>query len=320
MINHTQIFTNFHEIFIIEKKEVNMNHNPTLNKFDIITDDLCLQVKEFQLKAMQFGSIVVHSNEYYDEKFLHYFRINYILKGCAYIYDINGNIQTLRQGDVALLPPEKELTVDDMQETTLQFINFSILNIEQRQVFNSFIKEMMPTLSVHDTENQIFLMMTQIFQEGINQNRGYSLCIQAIFIRLFMQMVRLANKYYKPLPPINQKLSTHDLFNKAITYINDHITDNITIEAIANHCSISTVYLYKIFKQNTHQSPQQLIMDYRLSLAKNYLDNPSLSIKTIALELGFSSPNHFSNLFKAKEGLSPTQYRKMRFSQTNLND
>lgn len=39
-----------------------MNHNPTLNKFDIITDDLCLQVKEFQLKAMQFGSIVVHSN------------------------------------------------------------------------------------------------------------------------------------------------------------------------------------------------------------------------------------------------------------------
>ena len=73
--------------------------------------------------------------------------------------------------------------------------------------------------------------------------------------------------------------------------------------------------LYKIFVKHAKKSPQQLLLAYRIQLAKNYLRNPSLSIKTISNELGFSNPNHFSTLFKKSIGMSPKEYRLTIFDE-----
>lgn len=318
-----QSLLNMQKSIQFDERKISMFFNGTLRKLDIITDDLCHQLSSYKCKAVQIGSVTVISNETYGEKFMHHYRINYVLEGSAIVYDQYHHPQSLKQGDVAILPPEKALIVPENQETMLYFINFSVLSIEKCQEFNDFIKQVIPKSYVSDVDSTILHHIKRMFTEIIDENKGYCLVTQAIFNALFIQMIRIANSYYNPKNPPIKPLASHEIYNKAITYINDHIKEKILIEDIATHCSISKVYLYKIFMQNAQLSPQQLIINYRINLAKNYLSNPTLSIKTIASELGFSSANQFSNLFKKNVGLSPKDYRQKQIEinqHLNTND
>lgn len=56
-------------------------------------------------------------------------------------------------------------------------------------------------------------------------------------------------------------------------------------------------------------TPKELQVQARLQEAKRLLRETEWSVTTIALELGFSSPQHFSTLFREWEGTAPTQWR-----------
>ena len=58
------------------------------------------------------------------------------------------------------------------------------------------------------------------------------------------------------------------------------------------------------------RSPKQLQVEARLQEARRLLRETDWSIVTIALELGFSSPQHFSTLFRKHDGIPPTQWRQ----------
>ena len=122
-------------------------------------------------------------------------------------------------------------------------------------------------------------------------------------------MIRFSNAYHSPNKEREHISGSIGYFNEAIQYINKNISNNIKISDLADAIGISEIYLYKIFMKHAQKSPQQLLLAYRIQLAKNYLRNPGLSIKTISSELGFSNPNHFSTLFKKSTGLSPKEYR-----------
>lgn len=46
-------------------------------------------------------------------------------------------------------------------------------------------------------------------------------------------------------------------------------------------------------------------------MAKNKLLNSKVAISEIGYSLGFEYPQHFSNLFKSKTGVSPREYRSL---------
>ena len=60
-------------------------------------------------------------------------------------------------------------------------------------------------------------------------------------------------------------------------------------------------------------------MACRLSRAKQLLTETSLSITSIALELGFSSSQHFCAQFARGEGMPPTAYRTGSLGESGLN-
>ena len=67
-----------------------------------------------------------------------------------------------------------------------------------------------------------------------------------------------------------------------------------------------------IFSQGSgHSSISDFINECRLEYAVNLLnDQPSLPISQVALSCGFSDANYFGRKFKARFGLSPTQFRQ----------
>ncbi|MEI8228450.1 MAG: AraC family transcriptional regulator [Planctomycetota bacterium] len=82
------------------------------------------------------------------------------------------------------------------------------------------------------------------------------------------------------------------------------------VEDLLRTFDISRTHFFRVFKEQTGQSPYKYHLQLTIRRAGTMLRDSDLSIKQIALTLGFRNPYHFSKLFKKKSGLSPRGYRQ----------
>jgi AraC-like DNA-binding protein len=93
--------------------------------------------------------------------------------------------------------------------------------------------------------------------------------------------------------------------------INAQYSDpSLTNARLAEACSLSEVYFRKLFGAHFGISPKQFIIDHRLRRASQLLTEARRSISEIAEATGFSNQYHFSRIFKARFGITPSEYRK----------
>lgn len=282
---------------------------PQVTKHTIITDELCKMILQFELKAIEYGSVITNTTNPHGEQFSHLYRLNYVAEGHVF-YTCCGKTTRIEAGTLVYLPPHSVLEVEEgCEDVVLFFINFEVGNFALRQQFNNFMTKTFPQYHVQDKNNRLRSFFNFMFEEGNLQDVGFCMCMQGIFYNILMTMIRFSTAYHRPDKEAETISGSIGYFNQAINYINQNISQNIKISDIASAIGISEIYLYKIFVKHAKKSPQQLLLAYRIQLAKNYLRNPSLSIKTISNELGFSNPNHFSTLFKKSMGMSPKEYR-----------
>ncbi|WMN06045.1 helix-turn-helix domain-containing protein [Marivirga arenosa] len=83
------------------------------------------------------------------------------------------------------------------------------------------------------------------------------------------------------------------------------------VQYFANELNFSSNYLSDLLKKETGKSAQEHIHLFLIERAKNTLLNSKQSISEIGYALGFEYPQHFSNLFKAKTGMSPSEFRSL---------
>lgn len=82
------------------------------------------------------------------------------------------------------------------------------------------------------------------------------------------------------------------------------------VQYLAKELNFSSNYLSDLLKKETGKTGQEHIHLFVIERAKNILLNSSQSISEIGYSLGFEYPQHFSNLFKSKTGMSPSEFRK----------
>ncbi len=93
-------------------------------------------------------------------------------------------------------------------------------------------------------------------------------------------------------------------------YVQHHLSDAIKTEEIANSLYMSRPYLSKKFKEDTGENIADFILKEKTEEAKRLLRYSDKSLTAIGSYLGFSSPSHFSRVFKAYAGTSPRDYRE----------
>lgn len=103
-----------------------------------------------------------------------------------------------------------------------------------------------------------------------------------------------------------------DIIQQALAYIQEHLSDEISLEAIASHLGISPYYFSHLFKQSMGIAPYQYVLQQRVEYARQLLEQSQLSIAEIALECGFASQPHLTNHFRNLVGMSPKAYRESR--------
>lgn len=85
--------------------------------------------------------------------------------------------------------------------------------------------------------------------------------------------------------------------------------EEINLKELAEKHYVSYSFFRKMFKKYTGVSPGQYHLQLRITRAKELLISSDKSIKEISYELGFQSIFYFSNLFKKKEGVTPSHFR-----------
>ena len=95
----------------------------------------------------------------------------------------------------------------------------------------------------------------------------------------------------------------------AVEYIKKNVSDNITVSTLSSALSVDRTWLFRIFKKKYGVSPSEYISSYKLELAKEYLGETQLPIKTIAQNLGFENYVTFSKAYRKKYGVSAKEYR-----------
>jgi AraC family transcriptional activator of pobA len=83
-----------------------------------------------------------------------------------------------------------------------------------------------------------------------------------------------------------------------------------TVQYVAQQLTMSPNYLSSMLRSLTGQNAQQHIHHHLLEKAKSMLVTSELNVGEIAFLLGFTHPQSFTRLFKAKTKLSPLDYRK----------
>lgn len=96
----------------------------------------------------------------------------------------------------------------------------------------------------------------------------------------------------------------------AIDFMEQHITENISAEDVANHVHISSFYFQKGFRMLCGFSVIEYIRKRRLALAGGDLATTDMKIIDIAMKYGYDSPDSFTKAFTRFHGVSPTMVRK----------
>ena len=99
------------------------------------------------------------------------------------------------------------------------------------------------------------------------------------------------------------------LIEDAKRYIADNYSKDISLDEVSGKVDVSPYYFTRLFKEETGETFLEYLTRLRIERAKTLMKDPSVSIKDICAQVGYSDPNYFSRIFKKSEGKTPTEYR-----------
>jgi AraC-like DNA-binding protein len=153
-------------------------------------------------------------------------------------------------------------------------------------------------------------LLTQINTEYNNSDSLFSISIYSKLLSIFTLIGRNYTENVKHFSVGNQKQKEYtEKFINICSYINNHCTDNLSLDDIAKLSGFSKYHFSRQFKNFTNLTFYKYLNQKRISHAVMLLSDPSISITEVALSSGFSSLSAFIRMFKLTKQCTPTEFR-----------
>jgi AraC family transcriptional activator of pobA len=121
-------------------------------------------------------------------------------------------------------------------------------------------------------------------------------------------LVELNSAYFKNKEPVNILNTNLSKFIEFKLVVEAHLTEQPSINTIAEKLSLTTNSLYRLVKEYSGTSPKDFFTNRLMIEAQRKLRYSNLSVKELAYELGFNDPDYFSRLFKKSTGKSVSDF------------
>ena len=241
---------------------------------------LCINNKKIELNASDVILINPKQKHIFETKGenLHYFAFNF------YLFDICQKEQFVNENACdEKLQDLFELTIID-NKIQYEKNNFSKIMAEIKMHYNS--------INVLIKINNIKNMDEMINDYFINS-----------IVDLFTILFSYTNKYNKSM--------YNAISNEVIIYLEKNINEKLSLELLSKKLGYSKNYLCKKFKESIEMTIGEYFNLLKINKSMELLKLRETAITQIAYELGFSSTQHFSKLFKNLTGYTPSEYKKI---------
>lgn len=203
----------------------------------------------------------------------------------------------------------KALTAEPFQAMSV-FIELPLLQRALEEVFG----EKAPQARLRDvsafTDNVLNSWMEQVYEELMHRKASPIFLqgiAQAIAIHLARNYAEIVNESRSGSPSLpGYKL------RQLTDWMAEHLAEEFNLDQLAARAGLSKFYFNRLFKSATGVSPSRYHINLRLDEAKRLLRETKKTIVEIALDVGYSNPSHFAQLFRKETGLSPSDYRQQR--------
>ena len=93
-------------------------------------------------------------------------------------------------------------------------------------------------------------------------------------------------------------------------YLDEHYTEKIVLDDLAEKFFINKFYLSKIFRETYGTTINNYLISKRITRAKQLLRFTDMTVEEVGVAVGLEDANYFSRMFRKVEGISPREYRK----------
>ena len=111
----------------------------------------------------------------------------------------------------------------------------------------------------------------------------------------------------------NSGNKNRSILKTAVDFIESHyMEEEISLNTVANVANVSANHFSALFSQNMGQTFIEYLTSLRMNKAKELLRCTGMRSSEIAGEIGYKDAHYFSYLFKKTQGMTPSDYRKVR--------
>jgi len=214
----------------------------------------------------------------------------------------------LPPGSMSLFPAMTPVTVKS--KDTAEFIRIAFdpqfLLCAAHEVIQPERLELTPTHGVEDPfVRGTALALRAEVQAAYPGGRSYG---ELLAHTLAAHIVRC----YSNQPANPQLISTGGLprikLRRAVEYINEHLAEDISLEALAGSVGLSPFHFSRLFKRSTGFAPHQYLIQRRVERAKEMLLSSRITIAQVAVQNGFCDQSHLTAHFKRVYGVAPKAF------------
>ena len=199
----------------------------------------------------------------------------------------------LEEGGVYLVPRSDMIMSSVPDKMDQYFFTF----IEKKAIipFNQIYKFKRVSYNVNYITENMNVIRDNYQKNDVVSSLKTSAAAAAI-ISEFIEGVKNVQTYTEMLPVLN--------------FVNERLSENISVEQLSQITHYSPEYFSSIFKQRFGVSPKKFILNQKINEAKIQLATTQKTIRQIGEEVGFPDQIYFSKIFKKTTGFSPSDYVK----------
>ncbi|GCE29874.1 AraC family transcriptional regulator [Dictyobacter alpinus] len=166
--------------------------------------------------------------------------------------------------------------------------------------------ELVDTLGAFDP--QIESIALSLLSEMRSAGLGGKLYVESLANILAIHLLRHHSSVKQPTLSKPNSLARTTL-RPAITYIEDHLAEDLSLSEIAAAVHLSPYHFARLFKEAIGLPPHRYVIQRRVERAKLLMTTTNWSFTTIAHTVGFAHESHLALHFKRLTGLAPKDYR-----------
>ncbi|MFC0469213.1 AraC family transcriptional regulator [Halalkalibacter kiskunsagensis] len=235
------------------------------------------------------------------------FIFQYTISGEGAI-DIKGNTYQLKEGQAFMVKvPDEHCYYFPPESSEWEFIFLTLKGQAASACWEKVTSQLGHIVTI-PRDSRLMTHVFMIYQQAYDKDLIDQYYASARAYEFIMECYR----YFKQF---KSKDNLPDRVIRAREFIDTYYYRNaLTIEDIANAAGLSKYYLIKRFKETIHMTPIQYLTKVRLEQAIQLLRYTDVTIKEIAIQVGYANDNYFNKVFRKVVGMSPGEFRNNKHS------